>query len=29
MELPAFKYHPDPVATGSVLRSEAECCCCG
>ena len=29
MSLPVFKYHPDPVATGSVERSDAECKCCG
>lgn len=27
--LPTFKYHPDPVGTGAVVRSEAECVCCG
>jgi uncharacterized protein CbrC (UPF0167 family) len=27
--LPKFKYHPDPVATGSLKRSEAQCICCG
>lgn len=27
--LPTFRYHPDPLATGSVVRSEAECACCG
>jgi uncharacterized protein CbrC (UPF0167 family) len=29
MELPKFKYHPDPVSTGSIVESEAECACCG
>jgi uncharacterized protein len=29
MNLPKFRYHPDPVATGSVVRSDAECVCCG
>jgi uncharacterized protein CbrC (UPF0167 family) len=29
MDLPAFRYHPDPIATGSVERSDAECRCCG
>lgn len=29
MNLPYFKYHPDPIATGSVVRSDAECECCG
>jgi uncharacterized protein len=27
-ELPAFKYHPDPLATGSVIQSDAVCACC-
>jgi uncharacterized protein CbrC (UPF0167 family) len=26
--LPAFKYHPDPLATGSVIASDAVCECC-
>ena len=25
MTLPTFKYHPDPVASGSIVASEAEC----
>lgn len=29
MELPRFRYHPDPVATGSVVPSDAPCPCCG
>jgi uncharacterized protein CbrC (UPF0167 family) len=29
MELPNFKYHPDPIATGSLKPSDAECLCCG
>jgi uncharacterized protein CbrC (UPF0167 family) len=29
MQPPTFKYHPDPVATGSVVESDAECVCCG
>lgn len=29
MELPKFKYHPDPVVTGSVEESDTECVCCG
>jgi len=28
MELPSFRYHPDPVASGSVEASDAECACC-
>jgi uncharacterized protein len=27
--LPTFRYHPDPVASGSVVRSDATCECCG
>lgn len=27
--LPTFKYHPDPLASGSVVRSDAACRCCG
>jgi len=27
--LPSFKYHPDPLATGSIERSDAQCVCCG
>lgn len=27
--LPKFKYHPDPAATGSIIRSDNECVCCG
>ncbi len=26
---PQFRYHPDPVATGAVIHSNAECLCCG
>jgi len=29
VKLPAFKYHPDPISTGSVIRSDAKCRCCG
>lgn len=29
MELPKFKYHPDPIKTGSVVESEEFCECCG
>jgi uncharacterized protein CbrC (UPF0167 family) len=28
-DLPAFRYHPDPVATGSVARSGEACDVCG
>jgi uncharacterized protein CbrC (UPF0167 family) len=28
-QLPSFKYHPDPIATGSVMPSPSECVCCG
>jgi uncharacterized protein CbrC (UPF0167 family) len=27
--LPVFRYHPDPLATGSLVASEATCRCCG
>ncbi|ONM49903.1 CbrC family protein [Nocardia donostiensis] len=27
--LPEFLYHPDPVATGSVVPSDTMCACCG
>ena len=27
--LPKFKYHPDPVKTGSIEPSPAKCVCCG
>ena len=29
MSIPAFKYHPDPIATGSVKQSDSICKCCG
>jgi uncharacterized protein CbrC (UPF0167 family) len=29
MNLPVFKYHPDPVATGSIIVSGVQCRCCG
>ena len=29
MELPVFKYHPDPLATGSIEASENKCLACG
>ncbi|GAA3069926.1 CbrC family protein [Streptomyces glomeratus] len=28
-ELPSFPYHPDPLATGSVVAADTECLCCG
>lgn len=28
-ELPKFRYHPDPLATGSIQPGDAECICCG
>jgi len=27
--LPSFRYHPDPLKSGSVAASENECVCCG
>jgi uncharacterized protein CbrC (UPF0167 family) len=29
MVLPVFKYHPDPLNTGSVIKSDKVCRCCG
>lgn len=29
MTLPAFKYHPDPISTESIIESDAQCVCCG
>jgi uncharacterized protein len=29
MQLPAFAYHPDPIASGSIKPSDAVCRCCG
>ncbi|WP_084910671.1 CbrC family protein [Burkholderia ubonensis] len=29
MTLPTFRYHPDPLGTGSVVESDARCVCCG
>jgi uncharacterized protein CbrC (UPF0167 family) len=29
MEFPTFKYHPDPLSTGSIKASPAVCDCCG
>jgi hypothetical protein len=29
MELPRFKYHPDPLKTGSIVASDKECEVCG
>ena len=28
MDLPIFKYHPDPLATGSIIESNEICRCC-
>jgi uncharacterized protein CbrC (UPF0167 family) len=28
-EIPPFKYHPDPFASGALVESEAACECCG
>ena len=27
--LPSYRYHPDPLATGSVVQSSRQCLCCG
>ncbi|BCO18982.1 UPF0167 protein [Alteromonas sp. KC3] len=29
MELPKFKYHSDPLKSGSIIESDAVCLCCG
>ena len=29
MALPEFKYHPDPITTESITKSDATCVCCG
>jgi hypothetical protein len=29
MDLPFFKYHPDPLATGAIERRALQCACCG
>lgn len=29
VDLPKFLFHPDPIASGSVERSERTCACCG
>jgi uncharacterized protein CbrC (UPF0167 family) len=29
MELPHFKYHPDPITTEVICASHMECACCG
>ncbi|MCP3477328.1 CbrC family protein [Bradyrhizobium sp. CCGUVB1N3] len=28
MDLPVFRYHPDPIASGSIVASGAQCVCC-
>jgi uncharacterized protein CbrC (UPF0167 family) len=28
MDLPVFAYHPDPLASGSIVPSDAKCLCC-
>jgi len=28
MELPVFRYHPDPLASGSIIASDLQCRCC-
>lgn len=29
MDLPIFRYHPDPIRSGSIVESDVECECCG
>lgn len=28
MDFPVFRYHADPIASGSIVASDAECLCC-
>jgi uncharacterized protein len=28
MDLPVFRYHPDPITSGSIAACEAKCVCC-
>jgi len=28
MDIPKFKYHPDPIKSGSIIASDTECECC-
>jgi len=28
-DLPTFRYHPDPVQTGSIVERPVNCVCCG
>ena len=28
-ELPRFRYHPNPIGTGSIVRQDVKCKCCG
>jgi uncharacterized protein len=28
MDLPVLRYHPDPIASGSIAASDAQCDCC-
>jgi uncharacterized protein CbrC (UPF0167 family) len=29
MDLPEFRYHPDPIRSGSIVPSDTQCVCCG
>ncbi len=29
MDLPDFRYHPDPIRSGSIVASDTQCLCCG
>ncbi len=29
LTLPAFRYHPDPIRSGSIIASDQSCRCCG
>ncbi|MCA8998918.1 MAG: CbrC family protein [Planctomycetaceae bacterium] len=29
MDLPTFRYHPDPLASGAIKKESGICACCG
>jgi uncharacterized protein len=29
MDIPQFRYHPDPIRSGTIIKSDIECQCCG
>ena len=28
MELPKFRYHPNPIASGAIVNQDGTCACC-